>query len=54
MREGIEDFGLLAELEKKDELQARRIADEAVTSFTDYVREPERFREISRRLLEAF
>jgi glycosyl hydrolase family 123 len=54
MREGIEDFGLLTELAKTDEPHARRIADEMVQSFTDYVRDPARFREIQRELLEAF
>jgi hypothetical protein len=54
MREGIEDFGLLAELSKTDEPRARRIAGEMVQSFTEYVRDPARFREIQRELLEAF
>lgn len=54
MREGIEDFALLDELAKKDPARAREIATLAVESFTEYVREPERFREIYRQLLEAF
>ena len=54
MREGIEDYGLLSELAKTDEERARRIADEMVQSFTEYVRDPARFREIHRELLEAF
>ena len=53
MREGIEDFGLLEELRKKDPARAEQIAAEAVRSFTDYVRDPQRFREIHRKLLEA-
>jgi len=53
MREGIEDFGLLDELAKKDPQRARDIAGEAVASFTEYVRDPERFRAIHRKLLEA-
>ncbi len=54
MREGIEDFGLLEELNKHDPEKARRIASEMVGSFTEYVREPARFRELYRSLLAAF
>ncbi len=54
MREGIEDFGLLEELNKRDAEKARQIAGEMVTSFTDYVRTPARFRELYRTLLTAF
>lgn len=53
MREGIEDYGLLRALAGRDAAAARRIAAEAVQSFTEYVREPARFREIHRGLLEA-
>jgi hypothetical protein len=53
MREGIEDFAVLAELAKKDEARARQIAAEAVKSFTDYVREPKQFRAIQLKLLES-
>lgn len=53
MREGIEDFALLRELAKKDPTRARQIAGQAVKSFTEYVRKPERFREIYRQLLTA-
>jgi len=53
MREGIEDFGLLRALADRDAEAARRIAGEAVESFTEYVREPARFRQIHRKLLEA-
>jgi glycosyl hydrolase family 123 len=51
MREGIEDFALLKELDKKDASTARKIANEAVRTFADYVREPKEFRAIQERLL---
>ena len=54
MREGIEDFGLLDELNRKDPDRARQIAGKAVRSFTDYVRDPKQFRAIHRELLGAF
>lgn len=53
MREGIEDYGLLRALAGRDAEAARRIAAEAVQSFTEYVREPARFREIHSKLLET-
>lgn len=53
MREGIEDFGLLEGLARRDAALAREIAAEAVQSFTEYVRDPARFRQIHHRLLEA-
>jgi hypothetical protein len=40
-------------LAAKDRTAADALAREAVASFTDYVREPKRFREIHRKLLEA-
>ncbi len=52
MREGIEDFGLLSELNRRDKKAAKALAGEMVTTFTDYVRDAKRFREIHRRLLE--
>ena len=54
MREGIEDFGLLDELSRKDPSRARKLAESAVRSFVDYVREPEQFRPIQQQLLESF
>lgn len=54
MREGIEDYGLLHELGKKNPEAARRIAGEAMQSLTEYVRDAKRFRAIQRELLEAF
>ncbi len=53
MREGIEDYELLQLLKQKDPAAAQRLVQEAVASFTDYVREPAAFRRIQRRLLEA-
>jgi hypothetical protein len=53
MREGIEDFGLLSGLSQRNAARAQEIAAAAVTSFTDYVRAPARFREIHRQLLTA-
>jgi hypothetical protein len=52
-REGIEDFSLLDLLAAKNRPAADALAREAVGSFTDYVRDPKRFREIHRKLLEA-
>ena len=54
MRAGIEDYGLLNELKKSDADRADRLAGEMVQTFTDYVRDAERFREIQRELLAAF
>ncbi|MCW5981629.1 MAG: DUF4091 domain-containing protein [Bryobacteraceae bacterium] len=53
MREGIEDFGLLTELAKKDPERAKAIAYEAVQSFQEYVRDPAAFRAIQLKLLDA-
>src|ERR1043165_9961624 len=46
MREGIEDYGLLEELAKRNSGEARRIAGEAVETFTAFVRDPVKFRAI--------
>jgi hypothetical protein len=53
MREGIEDFALLDLISKRGAAAADKLANEAVRTFTDYVREPEKFRAIHVRLLEA-
>ena len=53
MREGIEDYGLLVELDKKQPDEAKRITGEAMQSPTDFVRDPQKFRAIHRTLLEA-
>ncbi|NWG75338.1 MAG: DUF4091 domain-containing protein [Rubrivivax sp.] len=53
MREGIEDYALLKELDKADGARAHEIAGEAVRTFVDYVREPGEFRAILQKLLDA-
>jgi hypothetical protein len=53
MREGIEDFALLDALAARDRAAADALAREAVVSFTDFVRDAKRFRQIHRKLLEA-
>jgi len=53
MREGIEDYELLQLLRAKDPGEAERLARAAVTSFTEYVRDPAAFRRIHKSLLEA-
>lgn len=54
MREGIEDFGLLDELNRKDAARARKLAGGMVRSFVEYVRKPEEFRALHQQLLESF
>ncbi len=53
MREGIEDYELLRALGRRNPAEAERIANEAIHSFTDYVRDVSTFRTIERSLLEA-
>jgi hypothetical protein len=53
MLEGIEDYELLRALDARDHAAAERIAKEAITGLTDYVRDPERFRAMERELLAA-
>ena len=53
MREGIEDYALLKELDRKDRALAQKIAGEAVKTFVDYVRDPREFRAIRQKVLEA-
>jgi len=53
MRETIEDYEMLRALASRDRDKADRICASAVSSFTDYVRDPAAFRRIERRLLEA-
>ncbi len=53
MRDGIEDFELLTLLAKKNPGKAREIAQKAVRTFTDYVRDIKQFRMLRRSLLEA-
>jgi hypothetical protein len=53
MCEGIEDYELLRELEKRDPAVAEGIASKMVRSFTDYVRDPAEFRRLHRELLQT-
>lgn len=53
MREGIEDYELLAALAKKKPQAADALAREAVPNFTDYVRDVGAFRRLQKRLLTA-
>ncbi len=53
MREGIEDYALLKQLDAKDRALAQKIAGEAVKTFVDYVREPKEFRAIQQKVLEG-
>jgi hypothetical protein len=52
MLQGIEDYELLRLLAASRPSEAQRIADSAVSSFTEYVRDPVSFRNIERSLLE--
>jgi len=52
MREGIEDYELLAALAKHDPEKAKRLAATAIPHITDYVRDVARFRALQRELLE--
>jgi len=53
MRAGIEDYELLRMLKAKNPVEAERLAQAAVSGFTEYVRDVAAFRKIERRLLEA-
>jgi len=53
MREGIEDYELLRLLKTKNPAEANRLAEAAIVSFTEYVRDPVAFRKLQRELLEA-
>jgi predicted metal-dependent hydrolase len=53
MREGIEDYELLRALKAKNPAEADRLAKAAISSFTEYVREPAAFRQLERDLLQA-
>jgi hypothetical protein len=53
MREGIEDYELLRLLKAKNPAEANRLAEAAIVSFTEYVRDPVAFRKLQRELLEA-
>jgi hypothetical protein len=53
MREGIEDYELLRVLKEKNPAEAERLVNQAIRSFTDYVRDVPGFRGTERQLLEA-
>lgn len=53
MRESIEDYEMLRALAARDRDAADQICASAVSSFTDYVRDPAAFRRIEQRLMEA-
>ena len=53
MREGIEDYELLRLLKTKNPAEANRLAEAAIVSFTEYVRDPVAFRKLQRELLDA-
>lgn len=53
MREGIEDYELLRMLQQKNPAAAEQLSQAAIKSFTDYVRDPAKFREVERQLLQA-
>ena len=53
MRAGFEDYEMLRLLEATDAREAQQIAGTAISSFTEYVRDPRMFRRIERQLLEA-
>ncbi len=52
MREGIEDYELLRELEEKHPGAGQAIAAKMIRSFTDYVRDPREFRMLQEQVLE--
>jgi hypothetical protein len=53
MREGLEDYEMLRVLESRSPQAAQRLSLRAVSSFTEYVRDPVEFRRIEQSLLEA-
>ena len=53
MREGIEDYELLRALQSTRPAESQRIARSAVSSLTEYVRDPAKFRNIEQSLLQA-
>lgn len=54
MRDGIEDYELLALLSKTKTVEARSLAGEAIPHVNDYIRDYKVFRKYQRRLLESF
>jgi hypothetical protein len=54
MREGVEDYELLAALAATDPVKAKDLAKAAIPNINDYVRDVPAFRKLQRQLLEAF
>jgi hypothetical protein len=52
MREGIEDYELLAALSKRDPQKAQRLAATAIPHISDYIRDVSQFRALERELME--
>src|SRR5262249_27825675 len=52
MREGIEDYELLQQLQSKKPQTAQDIASRMIRSFTEYVRDPAEFRQLQLELLQ--
>jgi hypothetical protein len=50
---GIEDYELLNALRKKNAKQAASLAEHAISSFTDYMRDPRSFRSLELQLLRS-
>jgi S-formylglutathione hydrolase FrmB len=50
---GIEDYELLHQLEASNPAEAKSLGSSAISSFTDYVRDPAAFRKIESKLLAA-
>jgi len=53
MREGIEDYELLAALARKDPERARRLVERAIPHINDYMRDSRQFHKLREELLEA-
>jgi chemotaxis methyl-accepting protein methylase len=53
MREGIEDYELLRQLQRKSPATSEQLSQAAINSFTEYVRNPSAFRDLDRKLLQA-
>jgi hypothetical protein len=52
MREGIEDYGLLQQLQSKKPGAAQSLASRMIRSFTDYVRDPAEFQKLQIELMQ--
>jgi len=52
LRDGVEDFELLKQLEKKDPKKARDICESVIRSMTDYTMDPSEFRKARAKLIK--